>query len=268
MSDRDDDPAVGDAAGWRSLALELREELQESKDALEEFQESSRELEAELESQLNQSEAKVKELKQSAERAARESESLREKLQALQSESNRTVAECGRLRTENENLLSRVRSLEQANDDLERAERVAVASASDSESRTLAALERLALMEAQNEEHEATHIELQRLKDELRDLRMELELRPAIGFAATVNERPIDMHAEAIAPSTPTRTKDAAPPTATPSPSGPRNILSALNSILARMTKFEQRISTAKETTGAAADGGESSARRLSMPPS
>ena len=48
---------------WKRLAGEYKAAAEEAKTELEEFQEGSRELEHELESQLEQAEAKMKELK-------------------------------------------------------------------------------------------------------------------------------------------------------------------------------------------------------------
>ena len=56
-------PNVNLARYWKKLASEHKTAADEAKAELEEFQEDSRALEHELESQLEQAEAKTKELK-------------------------------------------------------------------------------------------------------------------------------------------------------------------------------------------------------------
>ena len=56
-------PMFNLARYWRKLASEYKTAADEAKAELEEFQEDSRALEHELESQLEQAEAKTKELK-------------------------------------------------------------------------------------------------------------------------------------------------------------------------------------------------------------
>ena len=69
-----------------------------------------------------------------------------------------------------------VRELEQQNDDLERAKRSTLASLEDFEGRLNIAIERNAFLESELDEKENLKMVVQRLKDETRDLRQELNV--------------------------------------------------------------------------------------------
>lgn len=66
-----------EARYWKQLAQDLERKLQEARDELDEFQEGSRELEAELETQLEQAEARQRELLAAKTRLESENESLK-----------------------------------------------------------------------------------------------------------------------------------------------------------------------------------------------
>ena len=69
-----------------------------------------------------------------------------------------------------------MRELEQQNDDLERAKRSTLASLEDFEGRLNIAIERNAFLESELDEKENLKMVVQRLKDETRDLRQELNV--------------------------------------------------------------------------------------------
>ncbi|KAK3598350.1 hypothetical protein CHS0354_003371 [Potamilus streckersoni] len=164
---------------WRELAQQFKQELEETKEELEEFQISSRELEAELEAQLGQLEKKNTNLEQDNSRLQHEVDSLKEKLEFLQGTSHHQIsdleAELAQLRAFKDELQKYVRELEQTNDDLERAKRATVVSLEDFESRLNQAIERNAFLESELDEKETLAITVQRMKDEARDLRHELD---------------------------------------------------------------------------------------------
>ncbi|XP_076458439.1 nuclear distribution protein nudE-like 1 [Babylonia areolata] len=168
-------------AYWRSLAQKFKQELEESKEELEEYQISSRELEAELEAQLKQLEKRNKELETSNARLKTEVDSLREKLEKLQKTSHKKAAELedelAQVVAYKDELQKYIRELEQANDDLERAKRATVMSLEDFELRLNQAIERNAFLESELDDKETLLETVQRLKDEARDLKSEIDVR-------------------------------------------------------------------------------------------
>ncbi|XP_076455263.1 nuclear distribution protein nudE homolog 1-like isoform X1 [Babylonia areolata] len=166
---------------WRSLAQKFKQELEESKEELEEYQISSRELEAELEAQLKQLEKRNKELESSTTKLQSEVESLREKLDKLQKSSHKKTAELednlAQVTAYKDELQKYIRELEQANDDLERAKRATVVSLEDFELRLNQAIERNAFLESELDDKETLTETVQRLKDEARDLKSEIDVK-------------------------------------------------------------------------------------------
>lgn len=73
-----------------------------------------------------------------------------------------------------------VRELEQKNDDLERAERVVAESVAAVEASLNLAIERNAILESEVDEKETLKIKLQRLVDEARDLKQELQVKERV----------------------------------------------------------------------------------------
>ena len=82
-----------------------------------------------------------------------------------------------------------MRELEQQNDDLERAKRSTLASLEDFEGRLNIAIERNAFLESELDEKENLKMVVQRLKDETRDLRQELNvLNPQLVSRASTDQ--------------------------------------------------------------------------------
>lgn len=165
---------------WKSKAQEWKDAADTSKEELEEFQEGSRELETELEAQLEQVESKNKELKSLTNRLQMENDHIKDKLELCSREYNNQIneleTELSSIKNIKDKLAKYVRELEQQNDDLERAKRSTLASLEDFESRMNAAIERNAFLESELDEKEALKSAVQRLKDETRDLRSELNV--------------------------------------------------------------------------------------------
>ncbi|KAJ8318484.1 hypothetical protein KUTeg_003575 [Tegillarca granosa] len=112
--------------------------------------------------------------REAAERFKRES-SASEKLELLQCSSHKSITELqdelAQVSAFKDELQRYIRELEQTNDDLERAKRATVVSLEDFE-----AIERNAFLESELDEKETLVETVQRLKDEARDLRHEIDV--------------------------------------------------------------------------------------------
>jgi len=165
---------------WKDKAAVLEKEAKEIKEEFQEFQEGSRELELELETQLEQSEAKIKEFRSLTNRLQHENEQLKDKLEQCHKEYHFQVTELqtelAEIKAIKDQLNKYIRELEQQNDDLERAKRSTLASLEDFEGRMNSAIERNAFLESELDEKESLKAAVQRMKDETRDLRSELKV--------------------------------------------------------------------------------------------
>ncbi|XP_065898339.1 nuclear distribution protein nudE-like 1 isoform X1 [Dysidea avara] len=178
---------------WKRKSLEYCESLQETRAEFDEYQESSRELEVELEAQLEQAERRSNELETTLQRLQEENESLRTKLDSQQNEAyvmiSRLEEENVELSSTKEQLWKYVRELEQKNDDLERGKRVTMSSLEDFEQKLNQAFERNAILENELDDKEQLQVMCQRLKDEVRDLRQDMNTqtrKPKTGSPETV----------------------------------------------------------------------------------
>uniref|UniRef100_A0A8C5QS53 NudE neurodevelopment protein 1 n=1 Tax=Leptobrachium leishanense TaxID=445787 RepID=A0A8C5QS53_9ANUR len=166
---------------WRHLALKYRKCSEDVQGELEEFQAASREYEAELEAQLQQTESRNKELLSENNRLRMELENIKEKYELQHSENFRQTsaleAELCQSNSALDQLQKYIRELEQANDDLERAKRATIMTLEDFEQRMNQAIERNAFLESELDEKENLLESVQRLKDEARDLRQELDVQ-------------------------------------------------------------------------------------------
>merc|ERR1719500_74434 len=109
-----------------------------------------------------------------------ENDNLRDKLDMASREYHHQIneleTELSEIKGIKEKLHRYVRELEQQNDDLERAKRSTLASLEDFEGRLNIAIERNAFLESELDEKENLKMVVQRLKDETRDLRQELNV--------------------------------------------------------------------------------------------
>jgi len=164
----------------KNRVVALEKEAKDIKDEFDEFQEGSRELEHELETQLEQSEAKIKEFRSLTNRLQHENDQLKDKLEQCHKEYHFQVTELqtelAEIKAIKDELNKYIRELEQQNDDLERAKRSTIASLEDFEARLNAAIERNAFLESELDEKENLKAAVQRMKDETRDLRSELKV--------------------------------------------------------------------------------------------
>lgn len=169
----------------KERVVALEKEVKDTKDEFDEFQEGSRELEHELETQLEQSEAKIKEFRSLTARLQQENDQLKDKLEQCHKEYHFQVTELqtelAEIKAIKDELNKYIRELEQQNDDLERAKRSTLASLEDFETRFNAAIERNAFLESELDEKENLKAAVQRMKDETRDLRSELKVLTSLG---------------------------------------------------------------------------------------
>ncbi|VDN96174.1 unnamed protein product [Rodentolepis nana] len=172
---------ITDVNYWKQKAEEYKQLWEEEKEEFKEFQFNSKELESELETQLDLLEKSNAELQAKLERITIENETSYEKHDAVVARLNRQITnlqdEVNNLKTESAHRKDYIRQLEQANDDLERSNRNALASIGDIEDRLNQVLEKNALLEVELYEKEELNVCIQRLKDEVRELNQELNIR-------------------------------------------------------------------------------------------
>ncbi|KAI5857560.1 NUDE protein [Tricharina praecox] len=174
-----DDPESSDETldFYKSHVRELEAELAD-------FQASSRELEQELEKELEASEKQHRDLRNKNEALRYEVDEWKNKYNKSKTEANSAQnllqKEITSLREQNRAMQLRLRDMEVSNDDFERQERIVMSSLEDIESKYNHSLERGVMMEeevrAGEQEREALRIEVQRLRDELSDLKVEQEI--------------------------------------------------------------------------------------------
>ncbi|KAI8319018.1 coiled-coil region of Nudel, partial [Martensiomyces pterosporus] len=167
-------------AYWRDATMDLRDRLMDKELELEDFQVQSAELEAELEAEIERLDAVNTELRAKNEKYKFEVENLKEKYQKAQLKAGEDLASIERelqfVRSQQEYYKSRTRELEQDNDDLERNERAAKSSLQDMECRLSRAVEQNTHLMGEVQAKKMLVDEVQRLKDELKDLNLELNV--------------------------------------------------------------------------------------------
>ncbi|KAG9287383.1 hypothetical protein G9A89_023755 [Geosiphon pyriformis] len=167
-------------AHYKARAAELEATLAETQATLEEFQQSSREFEEELERELEQSEKRFKDVKAKNETLKNEIDEWKQKYYQFRSDSNISSAQMQKelesLRTLSEKLKVQKREVEVNNDDLERTERATKSSLQDLESKFSKAIEKNVLLENELEGKNQLIVQVQRLKDELRDATIEMAI--------------------------------------------------------------------------------------------
>ncbi|XP_058497453.1 nuclear distribution protein nudE homolog 1-B-like [Solea solea] len=166
---------------WKEQAERHQQRADEAQEELQEFQQMSRDYEAELEAELKQCEGRNKELRFDNNRLRMELENIKEKFDTQHSDALRHIStlEEDLLETTavKDHLQKYIRELEQSNDDLERTKRATIMSLEDFEQRMNHVIERNAFLESELDEKENLLESVQRLKDEARDLRQELDVR-------------------------------------------------------------------------------------------
>lgn len=162
---------------WKERAKYYHKEWTDSKQEFDEFVEDSRQLEAEMEITLGQRDNAIKDLRKQVVQLEKENESLRIKLDSFGIEFNNLEKQLTTAQCEKDNMKAYLRELEQKNDDLERAHRILSESIAGLETMLDKAYEKNALLEMEADEKEALQEKLQRLMDETRDLKQELNVK-------------------------------------------------------------------------------------------
>ncbi|XP_025159558.1 nuclear distribution protein nudE-like 1-A isoform X2 [Harpegnathos saltator] len=161
---------------WMDLAHQLHQRKDDVEHELEEFQENSQMLEKELETSLEQAEKTNRELRQRNTRLATEIEQLRTRLDQQSTDCAMFQGKAQDLQLQHEHLLKYIRELEQKNDDLERAHRINRVTEEEIEAKFNLAIEKNALLESELDEKEGLKVIVQRLMDEVRDLKQEIQV--------------------------------------------------------------------------------------------
>eukprot|EP01116_Phalansterium_solitarium_P007640 TRINITY_DN20449_c0_g1_i1.p1 TRINITY_DN20449_c0_g1~~TRINITY_DN20449_c0_g1_i1.p1 ORF type:complete len:380 (-),score=70.81 TRINITY_DN20449_c0_g1_i1:74-1213(-) len=167
------------ADDWHEKALSLEAELRELKQEYDDFQESSKMLETELEQSLENAERKAKELSAQCARLQHDREDAVEKAKRHSEHSNKTItdqqAEIDQLKLQVAAYQKKLLNLEQANETLERQERQLTASLNDASTQLNKVLEDyVALDSLAEDERERNQESIQRLKDEVHELKAEI----------------------------------------------------------------------------------------------
>jgi len=156
-------------------------ELEEVEGSFNDFQQSSKELEGEMEKELEIKEKKLEEMKSQYHRLKQDHDESMEKSRRIAEESARMInnlqEEVAKTRKLEKELLHEKQKLEQDNDNFERKVRVLEASVSDLTRKHQEGIEENVVLQTEVEEYKTGNQEtVQRLKDELRDLKLELSL--------------------------------------------------------------------------------------------
>ncbi|GAA6014436.1 hypothetical protein JCM11491_007053 [Sporobolomyces phaffii] len=182
MEDSDASFASPDAAvaHYRTLCSSLQSQLLAAEEDIKDFTESSKELQNELEQELERMEKAEKGMRRELEMVQGDREDWKTKYTSALRDHTTTITHMQRelesLRTSEKKLRDRLRDMELDNDDLEKSEREKDSSLQDLENRYNKSLERIALLEEELVTKAQLEEEVQRLKDELRDLNEELAI--------------------------------------------------------------------------------------------
>ncbi|KAF2903408.1 hypothetical protein ILUMI_02786 [Ignelater luminosus] len=178
---------------WKDLAQRVIEEKESVQREYEDYTADSQQLEKEYEIAIEQNERTVKEVKSVNNLLQNKLENLQMKLEQANRENSMLRSDIDILKEEKIQLTKYIRELEQKNDDLERAQRVVTETVGAIEMSLNNALERNAILESEVDEKECLKEKLQRLADETRDLKQELQVREK--EKCPDNERAMNGHA-------------------------------------------------------------------------
>ncbi|XP_023300433.2 nuclear distribution protein nudE homolog isoform X1 [Lucilia cuprina] len=162
---------------WKERAKLYHKEWTDVKQEYDEYVEQSREMEAEMDATIDQKQATIKDLRFKLSSVEKENESLKIKLESHSMELNSIEKQLENMKKERDSMKDYLRQLEQKNDDLERAHRILNESIVDFERMLDKAYEKNALLEMEVDEKEVLQEKLQRLMDETRDLKQELNVK-------------------------------------------------------------------------------------------
>ncbi|POY73820.1 hypothetical protein BMF94_3361 [Rhodotorula taiwanensis] len=165
-------------AHYRQLCASLQSQLAAAEQDILEFTESSKDLQAELESELERMDKAEKGMRKELDDTKNEKDEWKGKYTTALRDHTSTITHMQReletLRATEKQLRTRLRDMELDNDDLEKSEREKDSSLQDLETRYNKSLERIALLEEELVAKAQLEEEVQRLKDDLRDVNEEL----------------------------------------------------------------------------------------------
>ncbi|XP_060659718.1 nuclear distribution protein nudE homolog isoform X2 [Drosophila sulfurigaster albostrigata] len=174
---------------WKERSKQYHKEWTDVKQEYDEYVEQSREMEAEMDATLEQKQSLIKDLRAKLNMLEQENDSLKLKLDTQGIEMSNLDKQLETVKKERDSMKDYLRQLEQKNDDLERAHRILNESIVDFEKMLDKAYEKNALLEMEVDEKEMLQEKLQRLMDETRDLKQELNVKsrytPANGTNTT-----------------------------------------------------------------------------------
>ncbi|KAH8315918.1 hypothetical protein KR074_001636 [Drosophila pseudoananassae] len=162
---------------WKERSKQYHKEWTDVKQEYDEFVEQSREMEIEMDATLDQKQSIIKDLTAKLTKFERENESLKLKMDSHAIESSNMEKQLDAVKKERDSMKVYLRQLEQKNDDLERAHRILNESIENFEKMLDVAYEKNALLELEVDEKGVLQEKLQRLMDETRDLKQELNVK-------------------------------------------------------------------------------------------
>ncbi|GJN89428.1 hypothetical protein Rhopal_002408-T1 [Rhodotorula paludigena] len=181
MPDSDDDPDSPAALKARCAALQAQLDAAEAD--IRDFTDSSHDLQRELEHELERMERAETALRTDLDQHRSAADEWKTKYTTALRDHTATMSHMQReletLRTAEKALRAQLRDMELDNDDLEKSERAKDSSLQDLDARFNKALERIALLEEELVAKAQLDEEVQRLKDELRDVNEELGITRA-----------------------------------------------------------------------------------------
>ncbi|XP_032310167.1 nuclear distribution protein nudE homolog isoform X1 [Drosophila ananassae] len=162
---------------WKERSKQYHKEWTDVKQEYDEFVEQSREMEIEMDATLDQKQSIIKDLTAKLTKFERENESLKLKMDSHGIEMSNMEKQLDAVKKDRDSMKVYLRQLEQKNDDLERAHRILNESIENFEKMLDVAYEKNALLELEVDEKGVLQEKLQRLMDETRDLKQELNVK-------------------------------------------------------------------------------------------
>ncbi|XP_071051822.1 nuclear distribution protein nudE-like 1-B isoform X2 [Onthophagus taurus] len=179
-------------AYWKNLCSKFMQERDTVQNEFDDYVAESQQLEKEYEVTIEQNEKKIRQLMSTNNLNQNEIDSLKLKLDTINKERDNLEDDLLNLKKEQVDFQRKIRDLEQKNDDLEQSHRMITESINAVESVLNSAIERNAMLESEIDEKETLKEKIQRLTDETRELKQELQVRETIPD----NERMMNGHVD------------------------------------------------------------------------
>jgi len=239
----------------RKTLEDKQQELDEADRNFTDFQLFSKQLEDEMEQELRSAEKKAADLESKYKRLKDEYEKLLDKSSAQSKESslliNTLQEELNKSTQQRISLQKDLRRVEQENDTLERRERMLSTSVADMQERLEKVMEENVWVQSELDEHHAQSNEsVQRLRDEIRDLKLELAIMERKNATTPKNETPIPHlgKREHLSPAADVTIRPPKSPrrNATPSFNAPPIAIGMVSDMLNLVKELEVRIASYK----------------------